>query len=344
MNAVLQLDESAHEHLFDALHAQRRVRPRPQAGERARARRGPVCVRHRGQSLLRCPVGAVLLADRLLLRRGAGCRGGRADGQAAVLDRVGNGAPRRGRARREAVRTGTSGARACVLHQRRRRVRRVRVEARSPVPRRHRRRESHQGDRAQGGLSRLHAGRAGADRRRRLQGAVRRARDPHPPRVTDEPVPAGRGPALRRNGRRRRGVLQGAARRDRGGRARGGPGHDLAVHRRARPERRRLLRAPGRLLAGAARAGRQVRLPDRRRRGHHRVRPARRVVRLDPRRRHARPDHHRQGDHLGVRPDGRGVRVRPGGGAVVRRSQAQLAARDHVRRPPAVRGDLAQEP
>ena len=52
------------------------------------------------------------------------------------------------------------------------------------------------------------------------QGAVRRARDPGPPRVPDEPVPAARTRARRR---RRRAALHRAARRDRGGDAEEGP-------------------------------------------------------------------------------------------------------------------------
>jgi adenosylmethionine-8-amino-7-oxononanoate aminotransferase len=80
--------------------------------------------------------------------------------------------------------------------------------------------------------------------------------------------------------RQRRGRLHlPAAGRDRGGGAGGRPGERGPADRRTRAERRRLLHAPGRLLGGAAGDGRQIRLPPGRRRGHHRLRPDRRVLR-----------------------------------------------------------------
>ena len=48
----------------------------------------------------------------------------------------------------------------------------------------------------------------------------------------------------------------------------------------------------------------------RRRRGDHRLRAARRVVRRHPLRRHARPHHGRQGAHVGLRADGRRAGLR----------------------------------
>ena len=69
------------------------------------------------------------------------------------------------------------------------------------------------------------------------------------PRQPDQPLPAGRGRALRRGRARRRGVLPPAARGDRGGRARGGTRDDRDVHRGAGAERRRLLR-PARPATG----------------------------------------------------------------------------------------------
>ena len=135
---------------------------------------GPYVFDTRGQPLLRRPVGAVLLADRLLLRRGAGDRGGRAQMAKLPFATIGAWRTRPRWNSPTASRARAARARARVLHQRRRRVGRVRMEARPPVPRRHRRREPHQGDRAQGRLPRRHPGRAGAHRRRRLQGAVRR--------------------------------------------------------------------------------------------------------------------------------------------------------------------------
>ena len=59
----------------DAFHPQRGVRPGRETAARARSRRGRLRVRRRRQPLLRRAVLAVLLPDRLLVRRGDG--GGR---------------------------------------------------------------------------------------------------------------------------------------------------------------------------------------------------------------------------------------------------------------------------
>ena len=70
------LQEQAHRHLLMHFTRNGVVRPGRQAAARARARRGRLRVRHGRQPLLRRAVVAVLLPDRLLLRRGDG-RGGR---------------------------------------------------------------------------------------------------------------------------------------------------------------------------------------------------------------------------------------------------------------------------
>ena len=90
------------------------------------------------------------------------------------------------------------------------------------------------------------------------------------------------------------------ARRPRAGDRAGGAGHGRDGDHGAGAERRRLLHAARRLLRGRARALRPPRDPALRRRGDHRVRPARRVVRLRALRHPARPDHLREGPLVGV--------------------------------------------
>src|SRR5439155_225229 len=72
-------------------------------------------------------------------------------------------------------------------------------------------------------------------------------------------------------------------------------------------ERRWLPRAARRLLGRRARALRPLRDRARVRRGDHRLRAHRRVVRRLALRRRAGPHHVREGDHVGVRADGRGA-------------------------------------
>ena len=78
------------------------------------------------------------------------------------------------------------------------------------------------------------------------------------------------------------------------------------------------LRPAGRLLARAARAVRQVRDRAGRRRGDHRLRADRRVVRVVGLRRRAGPDPVREGHHVRLRADGRHAGLGPDHGAVVR--------------------------
>ena len=95
---------------------------------------------------------------------------------------------------------------------------------------------------------------------------------------------------------------------ERDDRTRGG-GDDRDDHRRARAERRRLPATAGRLLARATRDLRSPRDLARRRRGDHRVRAPRGVVRGEPVRRRTRSGHDREGPDIGVRADGRRARV-----------------------------------
>ena len=149
--------------------------------------------------------------------------------------------------------------------------------------------------------------------------------------------------ALPRPGRRgRRRALRAAAGRGRAHDRRGRAGDGGDADRRAGPERRRLPRPARRLLAGAARAVRQVRDRAGRRRGHHRLRAHRRVVRVLALRRRAGPDHLRQGHHVGLRADGRGDRQRPDRRAALR-GGPDADARHHVRRAPGGGGDRAAQ-
>ncbi len=89
---------------------------------------------------------------------------------------------------------------------------------------------------------------------------------------------------------------------------------------------------PAGLLAGRPRALRRVRHPPLRRRGDHRLRARRVLVRLGALRHPARHHHLGEGPVLVVRRDRRGHRDRPGDGAVPR-VDVDLHPRDHVRRP-----------
>ena len=106
-------------------------------------------------------------------------------------------------------------------------------------------------------------------------------------------------------------------------------------HRRAGAERRGLLHATRRLLAGLARALRQVRDPARQRRRHQRLRPHRRVVRRQRLRLHARHDRVRQGRDRGPVAARRCPAPRPRRRAV-RLGARLLHARDHLQRAPGV--------
>ena len=99
--------------------------------------------------------------------------------------------------------------------------------------------------------------------------------------------------------------------------------------------------APG-IPPPRARDLRRLRRPPGRRRGHLRLRPARRVVRLPALRLRARPDHVRQGSHQRLCVARRAADLRPRGRAV-RRARRVLPARHHVRRPPDGDGDRERQ-
>jgi len=88
-----------------------------------------------------------------------------------------------------------------------------------------------------------------------------------------------------------------------------GPGNVAAMI--GEPVMRRRRRGPaGGLLATGTRGAEPARHPADRRRGGHRVRPDRQLVRLAPTRHGARRDRHREGHHQRVRAAGRGTVAR----------------------------------
>ena len=145
----------------------------------------------------------------------------------------------------------------------------------------------HEGDRAAHRLPRHHDGGALAERDPGDPGAVRAARAGGAPRPQHEPLPpAGRGD--------RGGVHRLPARRPRAGDPRDGPRDRLPRPHGAGAERRRLLHAAGGLLARRARDLRPLRDPALGRRGDHRLRAARLLVRLGALRHPARHHHLRR--------------------------------------------------
>ena len=190
--------------------------------------------------------GARLLHE-LVLRASAGDRAGRAD--------------RLTRSRRPEPR---------VLHQWRKRGGRVRLQARAPVPQGHRQPEQDEADRARDRLPRDQPRRAVGDGHHQPAPAVRAADARRPSRAQHQHVPHG--------ARHQRDLVRRVDRReDRVRGARHGRGRDP----RARPERGRLLHAPGRLLPARSRDLRRVRRPADLRRGDLRLGPSGRMVRRD---------------------------------------------------------------
>ena len=108
------------------------------------------------------------------------------------------------------------------------------------------------------------------------------------------------------------------ARRARGHDRAGRPRHGRDGDHGAGAELRRLVHAAGRLLRGRSRALRRARHPALRRRGDHRLRAHRPLVRLGALRHPARPDHLRQGALVRLRRDRRADRERARDGAVHR--------------------------
>ena len=182
-----------------------------------------------------------------------------------------------------------------LLHQRRRRGRRDRLEARQELLQARRQADEAQGDQPGDRLPRHHPGRAVDHRAAAAQAAVRAAGALDVPGAEHQRLPRlrdDRRPARRQ----RRGGLRPLGRRpDRDRDRERGPRHRRGRLPRAGAERRRLLPAPGRLLPAGARDLRRVRRAAGLRRGDLRVRPARPHVRRGALRLPARHDHLRQG-------------------------------------------------
>ncbi len=140
--------------------------------------RGRLRLRHRRQPLLRRAVVAVLLPDRLLVRRGDGRGRVRADVDAGVQHQLGDRAPAGDPARRRAGRARARRPQPRLLHQRRLGVGRGGLEDRPPALPGQGRAAAHEGDRARDRLPRRDAGRAVVHRRAADEGAVRRRADP----------------------------------------------------------------------------------------------------------------------------------------------------------------------
>ena len=268
----------------------------------AGASRGTVRLRHRRPAVHRRALQSVLRADRLLLRRRDGRGRHPAADHAAVQHQLGHRPPGRPRAGREGVLPGPGGRLPRLLHQRRVGGGGVGLEARPRALRRARSAAAPQGHRPQGRLPRRHPRRVVVHRHPQVQGRLRPGPDRGQPRQQHQPVP---GPRRRRPGR----LLRPAAGRGRAGRAGRRSGRGGADHRRAGAERGRLDHPAAGLLDRAAGDRRPLRHPADGRRGDHRVRPDRRVLRQLPRGRGPGPDQRGQGADVGVRPDGR--RARP---------------------------------
>ena len=264
-----------------------------------------------GKRYLDALAGLVLGQHRLRLRRGDRPGGARADARAAVLhqlvvrpsegDRARGGArsARSGRPQPRLLRLRWLGGRRVGVEARPAVLHRARREARAPgaatsrrpgtIDRRRRppRPAPVQGDRPPHRLPRHDDGRALDQRDPGAAGGVRAARARGAPRPQHEPLPPSRG-------RERGGLHAVPARRPRAGDPRDGAGDGVPRPHGAGAERGRLLHAAGRLLAGRPRDLRRVRHPALRRRGDHRLRPPRLLVRLralrhPPGHRHAAP-------------------------------------------------------
>ena len=200
--------------------------------------------------------------------------------------------PGRDRARHQAGRARARRPEPGLLHLRRRRRQRGRLQAGPAVARPQRRAAAAQGHLAPDRVPRHVARRA----------VVHRAR----PRAATPFAPAAvpthfvsqhqRLPAPARRTTRTRSARRCSPNSKRRSCSRA-PEHDRDDDRRAGAELRRLLHAPARLLGRRPRDLRPVRHPARLRRGDHRLRPARRVVRRGQVRLPARHDHVRQGRH-----------------------------------------------
>ena len=193
-----------------------------------------------------------------------------------------------------------------LLHERRQRGRRVRAQARPPVPQAHRQPDQDEGHRARDRLPRHDARRAHRDRHHRPARAVRAVHARRLPRAEHEHLPA----------RPRATASRTSPRRSRTGSSSRARSTVAAVILEPVQNAGGCFTPPEGYFAARARDLRPLRRPAHLRRGHLLVGPARRVVRRPALRLPARHHHDRQGHHLGLRADGRDDRLRPGHRAV----------------------------
>ena len=221
---------------------------------------------------------------------------------------------------------------------RRRRVRgdRVGAQDRAPVPPAARRADADEVRHPAQRLPRDDARRALHQREPGAARAVRAAAARLLPRADAVPLPL---PVLRGEARLHAPVR----RRDRRHRPERGPRDRRGGDPRAGAELGRLDRAAAGLLRPRPRDLRRERAPARRRRGHLRLRPCRRLVRLDALRHRARPDDAGEGDHVGLRAARRRRRLGEGDRAVLLGAAERVHARDHLRRASALVRDRARQ-
>ena len=319
---------------MDAFHPHGRVRECGRPDHRARGRvlsRG-----RRREALPRRARRALLGEHRLLVRRRDRAGRARADAGAALLHELVVRAPAGDRARGGGglARAGRPEPRLLLLG--RLGGGRVGVEARAPVlPRAWNEVSALQGDRAADRVPRDDVRRAHAERHPADPRAVRAAAPRGAARLEHEPLPP---PA----GRDRGGVHALPSRRARGGDRGDGARDRVPRAHGAGAERGRRVHAAGGLLAGRARDLRPPRDPALGRRGHHRVRPARALVRLRALRHPARHRDDGEGAVLVLRRYRRRRRDEPRHGAVPH-GHRDVLARDHLRRPPGDVRDRTQE-
>ena len=254
----------------DALHPDVELRPRGRADHREG--RGRVHLGREGPQVPRRARRPVRQPGRPRPHRAG--RGGRQAGlRARVLPALVLRPPLRHRAGRADRELRARRPQPGLLHQRRRRGRRDRVEAREELLQAHRQTDEAQGDQPRGGLPRHHPGRPVDHGAAGPQAAVRAAGALDVPGAEHELLPGPRAvPGRHRPGPR--GLRPLGRRRDRGRHRERGSRQRRGGLPRAGAERGRLLPAAARLLPAGPRDLRRVRRPAGQRRGDLRVRAA----------------------------------------------------------------------
>ncbi len=256
---------------MDALHAHVVVRERTRSHHRAG--RGHLHLRRPGAAIPGRTGGTLRRAGRTRPHR-TGRGGLQAGAGPGLLPHLVVRPPEGGRTRRAAGPRGTGRPEQGLLHHRRRRGGRDRVEAGEAVLQADRQADQAQGHLPRRRLPRHAAGGALHHRTARPQGPVRAAGAGRAQGTEHQHLPRA---ALRR---RPRGVRPLGRRPDRAADPLRGPGDRRRRLPGAGAERRRLLPAAARLLPARPRDLRPVRRAARLRRGHLRLRPARNHLRV----------------------------------------------------------------